>query len=208
MKLYTNRGAKHRYGKQRCKTPDNIHFQMKEHEFANPKHVRYRTNVRQTHFVTKNTLQSHLFSMEHTIFDTQPCRSAGHSRHERPTTHILAPEELSRKTAATIHPSMAGCPSPKVRQPTKIEPTTIKKKNTRPNRAQAPPACTHKATSTTSSIHTLVVSKKIPSTKIKRKRATPRARFEHTEVPHTRQVFHGYLHPMSPTTHMACIEID
>ena len=39
--------------------------------------------------------------------------------------------------------------------------------------------------------------------KNKKKASDPRARFEHTEVPHTRQVFHGDLHPMSPTKHMA-----
>ena len=34
------------------------------------------------------------------------------------------------------------------------------------------------------------------------------ARFDHTSVPHTGQVFHGDVRPVSPTRHMAGIEYD
>ena len=55
-----------------------------------------------------------------TQYLTQPCGSAWHSRHEYPKTHIPAPEELSGKKAATIHWSMTGCQSPKLRQPKNV----------------------------------------------------------------------------------------
>ena len=65
------------------------------------------------------------------LFRTPPCGSAGHSRHERPTTHIPAPEGLPRKTAAAIHSRMAGCRSPpKVRQPTIFESSTLVQQTT------------------------------------------------------------------------------
>ena len=80
----TNRAAKLRYGKHGCQTSDNTHFQMA----TNPKHVRCRTTVCRTHFVTENTLLSDLF-----INGTQSLKlrlsSAWHSRHERATTRIL-----------------------------------------------------------------------------------------------------------------------
>ena len=56
-RVYTNRAAKLRYGKHGCQTSDITHFQMA----TNPKHVRYRTTVCRTHFVTENTLLSDLF---------------------------------------------------------------------------------------------------------------------------------------------------
>ena len=71
---------------------------------------------------------------------TQPSGSPWHSRHEYPTTRITAPGELSGKKAATIHPSMTGCQSPKVRQPKILESTTlIKLTNLHPRTRTKPP---------------------------------------------------------------------
>ena len=131
-------------------------------------------------------------------FRTPPCGSAGHSRHERPTTHIPAPEGLPRKTAATIHSRMAGCRiPPKVRQPTIFESSTLVQQTTlqRSSSTRVHAQSLSHNVGSSRRIQKPPCTKKIP--------CDPCARFDHTDAPHTRPVSHGDLHPMLPTKHMA-----
>ena len=111
MEPHTNRAAKHRYGKQRRETSDIGHTSNEKHELTHPKHVRYRTSNQRppNSFHHENALLCELFINGTRKLRTQLHGSAWHSRHERPTTHIPAKEELPRMKAATIHPSKEGC---------------------------------------------------------------------------------------------------
>ena len=184
MELHTNRATKHRQGKQRCKTSDIRHFQMQTWTFKSE--ACSAPNQRPPNsFHHENDLLSNLFVNG---------------------THNPAQEELHRKKAATIQPSKAGCQNPqKARQTKKTALVPTRKKGKPHHSAQAPPAYTHKATSTT----WLVTSALYPQTTMHRRSPTdPRARFDHTEIPHTLQIWHGNLHPMSPTKHLDWLEND
>ena len=108
MELHTNRAAKHRYGKQRCKTSD-MTFSYEKKELTNPKHVRYRTNVRRSQFISKTLLLSFLIINETDQLRTQRHGSAWYSRNERLTPHPPLKQNCNRKKAVTIQPSKAGC---------------------------------------------------------------------------------------------------
>ena len=121
MERYTNRAAKHRFGKQRWKQLTTDIFTRKAWTYKSE--ACSTPNQRPPNPLHHdNALLSDLFINGTHDLRTQPCGSAWHSRHERTTRHTPAPEELLRKTTSTIHPVMEGCHNPAGRQLTQIGP--------------------------------------------------------------------------------------
>ena len=124
-------------------------------------------------------------------------------RHQHPTTHITAQEELPRKKAATNSTEQGGMPKPKkVRQPKKKTRPSSHPNADKTNHLIAlkhlprprtnPPAQRRMLTSTLYS----------QTTMYRRSPTDARARFDHTDILHTWQLLHGNLHSMSPTKHL------
>ena len=111
------------------------------------------TSFRMGHLHHDNAQHSNLFINKQHNLRTQPCGWERRPRHERPTTHTPLQKNCPRKKAATIQPSKAGCQKPRRKTPNSAN----KNKNTTPYIAQAPPAYTHKATSTTTAVDIGVV---------------------------------------------------
>ena len=138
--------------------------------------------------------------MEHAIFDTLWKRMALETRTPNNTHH------RSRRTApqdsGDNSTEQGGMPKPqKVRQPKKKalsllphadktnHPTALKHL---PRTRTKPPAQRWLLTSALYS----------QTTMYRRSPTHPRARFDHTNIPHAWQLWHGNLYPMSPTKHL------
>ena len=135
VEQHTNRAAKHPYKKQRCKTCDNIHIQMKTYtcksETCSVSNQRQPNSLRDGNTLLSDFLhQWKTQSLNPTLWK----RMALETRTPN-DTHPRS-KRTARKRAATIHPGMAGCQSPKMRQ---------NSKNTHPCSAQAPPPTKHVA---------------------------------------------------------------
>ena len=155
---------------------------------TDPKHVRYRTTVCRTHFVPENTSLSDLF-----INGTQ---SLNPTLWKCMALETRTPNDTQKE--ATIHPSMAGCPSP-------ME-TTEQFRKPHPFSAHDPTALKHHPRTRTTPLpqRRLLTSASYPKTSMYGEFSSdPRARFDHTNASHTRPVFHGDLRPMLPSKHRA-----
>ena len=140
---------------------------MKKHELTNPKHVRYRTNVRRTHFITKTRCQATFSSMEHTIFAPNPTEAHGtrdtNAHNTHPRSRRTAPQESGDNST-----EQGGVPKP--------QKWDIRKKALLPTQRR------------------LLTSALYPQTTMYRRSPTdPCARFDHTDILHAWQIWHGNL---------------
>ena len=107
MELHTNRAAKHRNGKQRCKTSnmtvssENMNLQIRSMFDAEPTSTELISS--------RNALLSDLVINETPKLRTQPIR-AWHSRNERLTPHIPAQAELPPQECGDNSTKQGGMP--------------------------------------------------------------------------------------------------
>merc|ERR1712122_386075 len=107
MELHTNRAAKHRYGKQRCKTSnmtvssENMNLQIRSMFDAEPTSTELISS--------RNALSSDLVINETPKLRTQPIRE-WHSRNERQTPHVPAQAELPPQECGDNSTKQGGMP--------------------------------------------------------------------------------------------------
>ena len=141
MELHTNRAAKHRYGKQRCKTSDmTFSYEKMNLQIRSM----FDTEPTSAELITKSLILSFLVIIE-TDKLQHGTRETNAQRNPSPLKH-----NCNRKKAVTIQPSKAGCQNSQkgdsTSQKKQPSPSSTKKKHTqkRPtNIAQADPAYTH-----------------------------------------------------------------
>ena len=144
--------------------------------------------------------------MEHTIFEPNPMEA--HVALETRTPNNTHP--CSRRTApqesgdnSTEHGGMPKPQKSEIAEKKRPSPLSLP---THADKTNHPPALKHLPRTRTKppAQRRLLTSAMYPQTTMYRRSPTdPRARFDHTDIPHAWQLWHGNLHPMSPTKHLA-----
>ncbi len=204
MELYTIRAVKHLYGKQRCKTSDNRHSQMKTWTYKSDA-CSIPNQRLPISFHHENDLPSDLF-----INGTQSSNPTPWKRMALETRTPNNTHPRSRRTApqesgdnSTEHGGML---KPKSETPKKKRPShPYVDKTNHPTAPKHSPRTRSKPPAQ----RRLLTSALYPQTTMYPKSPTdPRAPFNHTEIPHTWLFKHGNLHNMAPTEHMDWLESD
>ena len=140
--------------------------------------------------------------MEHTIFE--PNRMEAHRTQTRtPNNTHLRSRRTAPQESGDNSTEQGGMSKPKkVRQAKKKNPPSP---HTHTDKTNHPTALKHLPRTRTKppAQRWPVTSALYPQTTMYRRSPTdPRARFDHTELPHTWHIWQGNLHPMSPTKHL------